>query len=136
MEGDHPCIMAAPRYKLYAVEHMGDPIWLNRPVKDPIGFNPGATYTYINHFSLRTLTYVLTPVGRWWTPNYSPGNCKMPDLYSCGWDCVAEGSGIDLHIPKGPCPYCGIGNGSIGIIHPDGYLWYHGYIQHGWLEGD
>lgn len=110
----------SPRYKLFKATSF-----------DPTQA-PGATV--IDGYGW---TWVLTPVGVWWTPDIEPANCRYPDRFDkCAWAAVAEGKGIDLHVPKGGCPNCQIGNGSIGIIHKDGYLWYHGYIQHGWLEGD
>lgn len=111
--------MSSPRYKLWETNS-----WSKNQA-------PGAT-----RVDFQGRTWVLTPVGRWWTPQGRPSNCKNESKPVCGWEKEMSGHGTTLHIEKGPCRYCGIGNGSIGIMHEEGYLWYHGYIQHGWLEGD
>ena len=111
--------MSSPRYKLWETNS-----WDKRQA-------PGAT-----KIDSKGRTWVLTPVGRWWTPQQRPSNCQDPSKPVCSWQSNMFGHGTTLHVEKGACIYCKIGNSSIGIYHPDGYLWYHGYIQHGWLEGD
>lgn len=109
----------SPRYKLFETKS-----WATNQA-------PGAT-----NIDSKGRTHVLTPVGVWWTPQTRPGNCKDLSRPVCSWQANMRGHGTTLHVEKGGCPYCKVGNSSIGIFHKDGYLWYHGYIQNGWLEGE
>jgi len=80
-------------------------------------------------------THVLLPCKMWWTPQAQPNNCKQPERKVCSWQAAMSGHHTTIHIEKGGCKYCGIGNNSIGIT-VEGKLIYHGYIQNGWLEDD